>query len=406
MFNSKFYLDYYPDLNKNGIVTHDQALKHWKNHGKKENRICSNSQLFSKYFDKFYKTTNISVIELDHIHKFKNNYQNIYENINNLITIIKSCNYFNNILIISGDYPGYGGAATNSLRLRSFFSEKGFETKCLFFSYEKHNIDTNEFQDCYFAESTDDSANDSANDSADLFCQLKKLKYKYNLVILKSPVSGEVLNYFKENNILILFFISGIFTNELDRPYNELNKVHDASIKSFDASIQSFDQYINKGVIEQIKIADFSFVNSYHVAEILKNVYKLNTFLFYSSFIQYCGENNVKESIHFESNQFENRSIDYAVIISNFDRKIKNVSSSISYLKKLNMHNDFNIYLIGMNSDKYKEDGFKCLGLQSESEMKKLYKSIKYIVDSSYFESANNVRIESIMNGCKYIYLN
>ena len=208
---------------------------------------------------------------------------------------------------------------------------------------------------------------------------------------------------------MILFFISGIFTNELDRPYNELNKVHDASIKSF-------DQYINKGVIEQIKIADFSFVNSYHVAEILKNVYKLNTFLFYSSFIQYCGENILKESIHFESNhlesnhlessQFENRSIDYAVIISNFDRKIKNVSSSISYLKKLNMHNDLNIYLIGMNSDKYKEDGFKCLGLQSESEMKKLYKSIKYIVDSSYFESANNVRIESIMNGCKYIYLN
>lgn len=39
LFDWKFYLDYYSDLRMNGIHTEEQAIKHWNNHGKLEKRM-------------------------------------------------------------------------------------------------------------------------------------------------------------------------------------------------------------------------------------------------------------------------------------------------------------------------------------------------------------------------------
>ena len=37
----KTYLDTYPDLRQNGVLTKEQAINHWNNHGKNEGRICN-----------------------------------------------------------------------------------------------------------------------------------------------------------------------------------------------------------------------------------------------------------------------------------------------------------------------------------------------------------------------------
>jgi len=44
-FDWKFYLGYYPDLRHAGISTEAGAIRHWKNHGKGEKRICSHMML-------------------------------------------------------------------------------------------------------------------------------------------------------------------------------------------------------------------------------------------------------------------------------------------------------------------------------------------------------------------------
>ena len=55
-FNWKFYIENYPDFKKIGINNYNQALSHWRNHGKKEGRIS--------YFDyKNYILNNKDLIE-------------------------------------------------------------------------------------------------------------------------------------------------------------------------------------------------------------------------------------------------------------------------------------------------------------------------------------------------------
>ena len=93
---------------------------------------------------------------------------------------------------------------------------------------------------------------------------------------------------------------------------------------------------------------------------------------------------------------FNNRKYDYGLIVSNFDRKIKNIEKSIQYLK-----NKKNVMLIGKNSNKYSRYGFECVDLIDNNKMINYYKNIKYIVQDSFYESCSNVKIEGLFNGCK-----
>ena len=80
--------------------------------------------------------------------------------------------------------------------------------------------------------------------------------------------------------------------------------------------------------------------------------------LFYSSFIQFKDKKIIVDS------NFNNRKYDYGLIVSNFDRKIKNIDKSIQFLK-----NKKNVILIGKNSNKYNKYGFECVDLIDNKEM-------------------------------------
>ena len=45
-FNWEFYVHKYKDLKKGGIDTEEKALEHWKNYGKKEERIFTDIPIF------------------------------------------------------------------------------------------------------------------------------------------------------------------------------------------------------------------------------------------------------------------------------------------------------------------------------------------------------------------------
>ena len=185
----------------------------------------------------------------------------------------------------------------------------------------------------------------------------------------------------------VFYCIGGIFTNNLDKPYTEL-KTND-----------EYDKYINSSVIRQISCSYRSFCNSKRTKDILKQIYNLDTTLFYSGFVPYYGQEIIEDP------NFENRKYDYGLIISDFDRKIKNAKGSIEDLKDACVgHNQAvskNVLLVGKNSSKYNKYGFDCIENVNYNKMIKLYKDIKFIQQNSFYESYSNVMIESAFNGSK-----
>ena len=278
----------------------------------------------------------------------------IYENINKFNQIIKE---YKNILFICGDYPGYGGAATNCDNLQKYYQTLGHNTFAFYYNFK--NTTKYEKGENYLIGNLG---------------EIDNIIFKPDLIILKSFVK---LYLKKKYNCPIYYLIGGIFTNKLNNYYYKLDKKEN-------------DKYINISVLEQIKNSDYSFVNSSHTQEILEKHYGLKTSLFYSSFVPFINK-EIKKDIN-----FENRMYDYGLIMSDFNRQIKNVEESIDFLK-----NKKNVILIGENSTKYKKFGFECVDLVDKEQMEEYYKQIKYIVQDSYYESCSNVKIEGLMNGCK-----
>lgn len=286
---------------------------------------------------------------------------NIYKNIDNFIKLFEG---YEKILFICGDYPGYGGAATNCDKIQDFFIENGFKTFAIYFNY---NGEKNK--------AVDSNNKYKIINEKNLKNELEKMSFKPDIIILKNSINNfNIKSIFK---CPIIFLIPGIFKNNLDKYYYELTK-------------NEYDNYINYNTIKQIEQSDISFCNSLHTKEILLKNYNLKTYLFYSSFVSFYGQQIDKDD------KWDLRKYDYGLIVSNFDRKIKNIEKSIEFLK-----DKTNVILIGINSSRYQKYGFKCLELVDNEKMNWYYKQIKYIVQDSFYESCSNVKIESFFNGCE-----
>jgi len=285
------------------------------------------------YIDKNYDMFNLNYINSD-----------ILLNINkNIYYFDNFINKYKNILFICGDYPNYGGAATNCDHLEQYYKNKGHNTYSHYHDYVNYNINN--------------------------------INFNPDIIILKSFIKINLKKIFK---CPIIYLIGGIYKNELDKYYFDIHTKEEQ------------DKYINISVINQIKNSDYSFTNSAHTQKLLKKYYNINTELFYSSFIQFKNKKIVVDD------NFNNRKYDYGLIVSNFDRKIKNIEKSIQYLK-----NKKKVILIGKNSNKYNKYGFECVDLIDNKEMINYYKNIKYIVQDSFYESCSNVKIEGLFYGCK-----
>ncbi len=371
-FNWVFYKKEHSDLQR--CSNKEQAWNHVNNYGWKENRIIFEN---TKINDAFYafkngkdinvqKDINIEVenvgINMYNINSFSSiDIETIKKNILQFSENIKK---YKNILFICGDYPGYGGAATNCYELQKYFKTIGHNTFGFYFNYE---TGTNAKHEKYEDHIIDD------------VCNFKSVEFKPDLIILKSPINIDLKLLFKSP---VYYLIGGIYKNDLDIYYYNLN------------SKEQSDKYINNNVLNHIAKYDKSFVNSQHTMDILKKFYGVSTNIFYSSFVPYVDKKVLIDP------DFEKRKYDYGLIVSNFDRKIKNIDKSIKFLKDKE-----NVILIGGGSECYKSYGFTCIDLVDKEEMNKYYKQIKYIVQDSFYESCSNVRIEGLFNGCN-IYSN
>lgn len=288
----------------------------------------------------------------------------INKNIESFVNLIKD---YKKILLICGDYPGYGGAATNCDKLQDFLMSIKIDTYAIYFNYvSETNIKL--------------IKNDKHEIVAqnELFNVLKNLKFKPEAIITKNKVLVDLKKMF---NCPIIFLVPGIFINGLDNYYYNLDD-------------NEFNKYINKNILEQINNSDISFCNSSHTKNILLQKYNLNTYLFYSSFILTFN----KQLDH--NNNWTNRKFTFGLIISDFNRKIKNAEKTVQTLK-----NKQNVILIGKNSKDYSQlnKNFIYFDLIENNTMSEIYKEIMFVIQDSFYESCSNVMVEAISNGCNII---
>ena len=299
--------------------------------------------------------------------------ENIFKNINDFTEILKRFK-IKNILLICSDYPGYGGAATNCYNLQQFFLKNEIYSYSVFWNWQTEKNKKYETNNDY-----------TICDENELEKKLRKLHFVPEIVILKNTILDIDLSkiWYK---VKIIFFVPGIFYNHLDKNWKELVDYKDTN------------KYINHNIINRINRSHLTLCNSSHTriilrymcSHLLKQHVKIGTF--YSTFVPY-----LNKKINFDNN-FVNKKYDYGLIISDFNRPIKNAEESVNYLKEKK-----NVILIGKNSSKYKKYGFDCIENVSHKNMINYYKKIKCIVQHSFYESCSNVKIEALFNGCLFV---
>lgn len=276
---------------------------------------------------------------------------------------------YKTILFICSDYPGWGGAATNCYELIKHYKKQGINVYGIFWCWsmkEYKQIDTTHYEEELMG-------NIIFTTKSKLKNVLYDLDINPELVILRNMIYEDLNKYY---SCPIFLFLPGLFTDKLDQNYKNLN------------SKTQILKFINKQMYKTISSVDMVFVNNHETQKLLKTYFDINSILFYFNLIPYLEVEAIKDK------NFNERTYDYGIIVSDFDRKIKNIPET---LKRL----DGNILLIGKNSKQFESENITCLDLISNTEVKEELKKIKKIVLDSHYEGCSNVLIEAYFAGCK-----
>lgn len=277
------------------------------------------------------------------------------ESIKHFTNYIKK--YFKSILILCTDYPNYGGAATNTLDLLLFLKNLSIKS---FIFYITDLIDEQVYNDYIITKKINYLSK---------FNEYNKV-YNFDLIITRNYISKQIINHIK---LPIFFLIPGIFGPNLDKYYYNL------------ITKKEIDNYINNRIIRTCKKASKIFVASKHTSEILSKYYGIKSSILYFNYV------NFNKSIIINTTNLNKKIYSFGIIISDFDRKIKNVDN---ILKKL-IETNKKIILIGKNSNKYENKNIDCVDLIDKDKLKYYYSIIDYVVNDSYYESCSNVGLEA-----------
>lgn len=282
---------------------------------------------------------------------------------------------YKRILFICTDYPGWGGAATNTYELIKWYNNNTRHKTFGLFLHDKEVIMSEE--DIYIY-------NIKSNENYKYAVQ-KVNKYFDNepdLIILRNFVDSKLLKYFSCPKY---FLIPGIFKQNLNKYCGNLSN-------------NEIKIYVNKPVLDSINKCDKSFTNSYETKNLLKKIYNIDTEILHFNYIPYYAS-----FTNFQDNIWNKRRFDIAVIISDFERKIKN----IALINKIfDLVPDLKKVVIGKNNNKIIGKNIVRHNLLDHDTVLKMYSNIKYVINTSYYEACSNVLVEAKYNGCKIMIIN
>lgn len=278
------------------------------------------------------------------------------ENINIFIKYIKE--KYTSVLFLCTDYPSYGGAATNTHVMLNYFIKVGIKAYAIF-------IHTSSKEESLYNITT----------IANFPAILKKYTniYSFDLIITRNYIDKRIIQYLPQ--IPIYFLVPGIFRPTLDTYYTNLKT------KSL------LDKHINKYILKTCKISEKVFVASNHTKSILEKFYNINTNILCFNHIPFLNKEIPKIK--------DNYLYKFGIIISDFDRGIKNVDFLIKKLVETKQK----IILIGKNSIKYQGPNITIIGLLSHEKIKEYFSKIQYVINDSFYESCSNTLLEALYYG-------
>lgn len=292
----------------------------------------------------------------------------------NIYLFNKELRKYKNILFLCTDYPSWGGAATNTYELIKWYNKN---TKHKTFGIFFHDTDI-KMEDANIHIQNINTYNPKEVNEI----SRKYFKGEPDLLILRNYIDPKILKQFECKKY---FLIPGIFRQNLTK-YSKL------------LSHEDIDLYINKHVMNTIKKCDKLFTNSFETKKILEKYYKIESEILHFNYLPYYGVFN-----NFNKDEWLTRKYDIAVIVSDFSRKIKNIKlinkvyGALSNYKKLVIGNNNN-KIIGDNTDRH--------NLLDHKSVLELYPNIKYVINTSYYESCSNVLVEAKYRGCKILFIN
>jgi hypothetical protein len=373
------------------MITFNWNKKTLKNYTKQFNEIITflNNKNFKRNtnFNNLIENQGFNLFYHEIINNL--NLPQIYQNVEEFFELIKD---YKNILLISSDYPGYGGASTLNNELAKIFELKGHtcrEIYYLFNSLSNQDEIIKQFRKpvSFIEKESNDFFYNKIRvvREKDLTNDLEKMDFKPDLIILKNHLNGHLIPE-KFNNIYYL--VAGIFSNNLNKYF-------------FDLTDTEIEKFVNSNVINLLKNPKITgIVNSSHTQKILKDKFNLETKLFYTNFIP-----KYPQKLPTMNNSlFEKRPYTYGIICSDFNRPIKNLENSIIELKEKLVEGQ-KVILIGKNSQKYqdKKNNIEAIDLIPSYLVDDYLKKIKYLISNSYYESCSNLVIQAKYNGCQVL---
>ena len=299
-----------------------------------------------------------------------------------LLVKYRNIHMFNNeiarykkILFVCTDYPSWGGAATNTYELINWYNNNSDHKA---FGLFLHNEEINK-----------------KYENAIIFNTTGTIKFKKSilkikeyfgsspdLIILRNYIDLRLMRYF---DCPKYFLIPGIFKQNLT---NYSDKLTNDEINAF----------VNRDVLEVINKCDKCFTNSFETKEILKHISTAKVNILHFNYIPFYGN-----FVDYNENEWINRKYAVGIIVSDFSRKIKNINL-INRIFSL-IPNHYKI-VIGKNNNLIRGKKIKRYDLLPHENVKGIYSKVKYVINTSFYESCSNVMIEAKFNGCKIKYLN
>lgn len=213
------------------------------------------------------------------------------------------------------------------------------------------------------------------SNKSELYKKLENYQTEYDLVFIWNNTDVNAAKF----KTPVYYYLVDIYQNTLNDYYYNLKTKKDN------------DRFINQKAIDLSKNVAAVFCNSSHVQSILNNFYGIKSYIFYAPFVNFYKKKPIKDY------KFANREFSYGLILSNFDKKIKNSDYSVKQIEKYD-----NSILIGKFSTKYnKNKNLKTIEYISQDELEQYYSKIKFIQRDLFFESCSNTRVEALFAGCK-----
>ena len=279
------------------------------------------------------------------------------------------------ILLLSTQYPSFGGAATMTYEIHKKLLLLGYDTSCIFFDNTKNiNYNPDNLPNVYLEKL---SKNIEKIDLQEYYKKIYDYTETPNIIIgfnYVAPLIGKKLF----PNINVFYYITGsplitsnnitceeyLNTNHIKYKYNEIENIC-------------------------IKEVDYIIPNSFISKVILEKQYK--------EYIPKMISPMMLELINLQQSKKTNKIYDIVVISSKFDRTVK----GIDLINKIYNSQDLNKYVkicIGRNSVENIENANKHFGLVSEKQVLDILSQTKILLICSKYESFSLSMINGLNN--------